>query len=301
MNASGNIISDIIVLLLPLPMINGLRLPRNQKIALAGIFGLGFLSVAPTLYPSRFLAQGAYVNKRGQQHLRNQRHSDSVPRGSNRRIVDLCRCPGLFPPSRPSVCKPQSSQGHAQFWSVAEVCSGIVCSALPTLRPLFGKWLPHIFASAQHVSSSYRSGSGRKPNDIENSGLRTRGTRRGTKQFSRSRGEADEELMVSPAEHEAGGTAFLTLSNSSIELQDRPDPDPNAHGKRNSTNNGGNDYCGRSSHSFSYPGPIYAGPILGSPRRSIIVGGESSQTAPAQEHEGSVIRVKHEFEIRHDR
>lgn len=43
MNASGNIISDVLVLVLPLPMIKGLKLPRNQKIALAGIFGLGFL------------------------------------------------------------------------------------------------------------------------------------------------------------------------------------------------------------------------------------------------------------------
>lgn len=43
MNAAGNVLSDVLVLLLPLPMIKGLQLPRNQKIALASIFGLGFL------------------------------------------------------------------------------------------------------------------------------------------------------------------------------------------------------------------------------------------------------------------
>lgn len=185
---------------------------------------------------------------------------------------------------------------------MAEVCSGIVCSALPTLRPLFGRLLPRIFGSAQHVSSSYHSGASRKPNDIESSGIRSRGTRRGTKQFSRSGRETDEELMVSPAENEAGGTAFLTLSDSSIELQERPDPDSNAHGKRNNRNNDGNDADGRSSLSLSYPEPVYAGPILGSPRRSVdVVGGEPSQMSPTKEHTDSVIRVKHEIEVRHDR
>lgn len=46
-NAAGNIISDLIVLLLPLPVIKSLRLPRAQKFILAGIFSLGFLCVPP--------------------------------------------------------------------------------------------------------------------------------------------------------------------------------------------------------------------------------------------------------------
>lgn len=43
MNSIANIVTDFIILILPLPVIWRLALPRNQKIALSSIFGLGFL------------------------------------------------------------------------------------------------------------------------------------------------------------------------------------------------------------------------------------------------------------------
>ncbi len=43
LNAIGNIITDFIVLVLPLPVILRLQLERPQKLALLGIFSLGFL------------------------------------------------------------------------------------------------------------------------------------------------------------------------------------------------------------------------------------------------------------------
>lgn len=42
-NAGGNIISDIIVFVLPLPVLSHLKLPRAQRLTLVGIFSLGFL------------------------------------------------------------------------------------------------------------------------------------------------------------------------------------------------------------------------------------------------------------------
>lgn len=42
-NAAGNILSDIMVLTLPLPIIGRLKLRGNQKYMLMGIFCLGFL------------------------------------------------------------------------------------------------------------------------------------------------------------------------------------------------------------------------------------------------------------------
>ncbi|KAM5357349.1 hypothetical protein ACJZ2D_016360 [Fusarium nematophilum] len=44
-NAAGNILTDVMVFLLPIPAIRSLRLPRNQKFILAGIFSLGFFTV----------------------------------------------------------------------------------------------------------------------------------------------------------------------------------------------------------------------------------------------------------------
>ncbi|KAH8647829.1 hypothetical protein BX600DRAFT_518241 [Xylariales sp. PMI_506] len=42
-NAVGNLTTDIMILVLPLPVISKLRLPRRQKLALLGVFGLGFM------------------------------------------------------------------------------------------------------------------------------------------------------------------------------------------------------------------------------------------------------------------
>ncbi|KAJ4174296.1 hypothetical protein NW754_004711 [Fusarium falciforme] len=44
-NAAGNIVTDVMVFLLPIPAIRSLRLPRTQKFILAGIFSLGFFTV----------------------------------------------------------------------------------------------------------------------------------------------------------------------------------------------------------------------------------------------------------------
>lgn len=43
MNTTGNIATDCIILLLPLPVLWRLTLPLHQKIAVFGVFGLGFL------------------------------------------------------------------------------------------------------------------------------------------------------------------------------------------------------------------------------------------------------------------
>lgn len=43
MNSTVNLATDLIILLLPLPVLRRLGLPRNQKIAVFCIFGLGFL------------------------------------------------------------------------------------------------------------------------------------------------------------------------------------------------------------------------------------------------------------------
>ena len=44
-NAAGNIATDVIVFVMPLPVIGQLNLPKTQKIILLFLFSLGFLSV----------------------------------------------------------------------------------------------------------------------------------------------------------------------------------------------------------------------------------------------------------------
>ncbi|KAK1983429.1 hypothetical protein LZ30DRAFT_588429 [Colletotrichum cereale] len=54
-NAAGNIITDVAVFALPMPIFWHLRLPRKQKILLMGIFSLGFFTVVISIIRVQFL------------------------------------------------------------------------------------------------------------------------------------------------------------------------------------------------------------------------------------------------------
>ncbi|WYZ35650.1 hypothetical protein EsH8_X_000297 [Colletotrichum jinshuiense] len=54
-NAAGNIITDVAVFALPLPIFWHLSLPRKQKFLLMGIFSLGFFTVAISIVRIRYL------------------------------------------------------------------------------------------------------------------------------------------------------------------------------------------------------------------------------------------------------
>jgi hypothetical protein len=43
LSSGGNIVTDVIVLVLPLPVVWSLKLPKNQRMVLVGVFSLGFL------------------------------------------------------------------------------------------------------------------------------------------------------------------------------------------------------------------------------------------------------------------
>ncbi|KAF4978535.1 hypothetical protein FZEAL_5107 [Fusarium zealandicum] len=54
-NGVINIVSDIAILVLPLPVVWKLNLPRGQKLILSGIFGLGFFTVAVSIMRMQWL------------------------------------------------------------------------------------------------------------------------------------------------------------------------------------------------------------------------------------------------------
>lgn len=74
-NAAGNIATDIIVFVLPLPVINKLSLARGQKYVLLGIFCLGFLYVG-TLFRASWTS---YTDAGFQQHMHYFLHPDQLP------------------------------------------------------------------------------------------------------------------------------------------------------------------------------------------------------------------------------
>ncbi|KAG7409469.1 Satratoxin biosynthesis SC1 cluster protein 4 [Fusarium oxysporum f. sp. rapae] len=103
--AGYNLVTDITVFCMPLPVIGSLNLPRKQKIMLLGIFSIGFCTCAISIYRIRTLKTAA---------------STEDPNWDN---VD------------------------AAMWSFLEVTLAIITSCLPTLRPLFSKLMPKLFAS----------------------------------------------------------------------------------------------------------------------------------------------------------
>ncbi|KAB5566657.1 hypothetical protein GE09DRAFT_743293 [Coniochaeta sp. 2T2.1] len=96
-NAAGNIATDVAVLVMPFPLLKRLRLPRQQKVLLFGIFGLGFFTVAISVLRLKYLTLSWDFTW-------------------------------------------QNVETSA--WSMAELCSGITCACLPTLRPFLKAHFP---------------------------------------------------------------------------------------------------------------------------------------------------------------
>ncbi|KAJ4393158.1 hypothetical protein N0V93_002365 [Gnomoniopsis smithogilvyi] len=57
-NAAGNIVTDLAIFIMPLPVLNRLQLRKKQKYFLLGIFSLGFFTCAISLIRLAYLKQG---------------------------------------------------------------------------------------------------------------------------------------------------------------------------------------------------------------------------------------------------
>ncbi|MCJ1254431.1 hypothetical protein MMC24_002246 [Lignoscripta atroalba] len=117
-----NIITDVMVLSLPIPMVWKLQTPRANKIVLTGIFGLGFF----------FLA--------------------SLP--SSICIISIVRLITLVGVSYTDITY---SVVDALIWSMLEPALGITLACLPVMRPL----LPKTFPGRSEKRSKDSSNSGR--------------------------------------------------------------------------------------------------------------------------------------------
>ncbi|KAM5526921.1 hypothetical protein FOXYSP1_20754 [Fusarium oxysporum f. sp. phaseoli] len=105
---AGYLVTDITVFCMPLPVIGSINLPRKQKIMLLGIFSIGFLSSTCVVLIYRIWTL---------------------------KIVA-------------STKDPNCDNVDAAIWSFLEVTLAIITSCLPTLRPLFSKLMPKLFASS---------------------------------------------------------------------------------------------------------------------------------------------------------
>jgi hypothetical protein len=119
-SAPVNILTDLIILFLPMPLLTGLTLPPKQRIILIASFALGgFVTVVDVM-------QIAYLQE-----------------ASTARLEALSGAEGLH-------YAQESIFWYAAppcMWSTVEVNVGIICACSPVLKPLLVRLAPRFFGS----------------------------------------------------------------------------------------------------------------------------------------------------------
>ncbi|EWG48943.1 hypothetical protein FVEG_16365 [Fusarium verticillioides 7600] len=105
-SAAGNILTDILIMVLPIPVLRSLKLGRRQKWILMSVFCLGIFTCLISLVRIKFLNIGTDITWHNVE---------------------------------------------SASWSVSELCCGIICACVPTLRPL----LSGHDRGSSHNQSSY--------------------------------------------------------------------------------------------------------------------------------------------------
>lgn len=127
-SAPVNIVTDLAILALPIPVLTGMRLPRRQKYILVLTFSLGIFVTIVDVVRIYYLQQA---------------------------ISTVSTAPS----SDPSAIFGDSPEfaWNASFslmWSAVEANVGMICACIPTLKPLIIKILPSAIVDTDGISSS---------------------------------------------------------------------------------------------------------------------------------------------------
>lgn len=123
-SAPVNIITDLAILFLPMPILTGMRLPRKQKIILIVTFSFGAFVTAVDVVRIAYL-QNASLNRF---------KVVQTPSSSSERTVEQNDFPWYA--------------SLSFMWSAVEVNLGIICACVPSLKPLFSRFLPSFIRDA---------------------------------------------------------------------------------------------------------------------------------------------------------
>jgi hypothetical protein len=114
-SAPVNVMTDLAILVLPLPVLTRLQLPRKQKAILLATFALGvFVTIVDVI--RIYYLQNAIDTQRSMK--KQEQIGDSA---------DFAYTASM-----------------ALMWSAVEVNTGILCVCIPTLRPLFQRIFPSV-------------------------------------------------------------------------------------------------------------------------------------------------------------
>ncbi|KAF2018207.1 MFS general substrate transporter [Aaosphaeria arxii CBS 175.79] len=119
-SAPLNIITDLAILFLPMPILTSMRLPKKQKTILVVTFGFGIFVAVVDVVRIAYLQKAARDNLRAVQMHQAEDNTDS--RDAN----DFSWYASL-----------------SFMWSAIEINVGIMCGCVPALKPLASRFLPH--------------------------------------------------------------------------------------------------------------------------------------------------------------
>lgn len=127
-SAPVNIITDLAILLLPMPLLTAMRLPRKQKIILVATFSAGAFVTVVDVVRLAYLQDAAFARL-------------SAQAGQNR------------DGNRENRGEDFSWNAALSFmWSAVEVNLGLICACVPSLKPLFLRFLPSFIKDVTDVS-----------------------------------------------------------------------------------------------------------------------------------------------------
>lgn len=121
-SAPVNIITDLAILVLPIPVLTGMRLPQRQKTILILTFALGVFVTIVDVIRIYYLQQA--VDSQSISHSRLGTGTDFAWTAST-----------------------------ALMWSAVEVNVGIICACIPTLKPLVKRILPSMITDRTRSAS----------------------------------------------------------------------------------------------------------------------------------------------------
>ncbi|ORY12235.1 MFS monosaccharide transporter-like protein [Clohesyomyces aquaticus] len=119
-SAPLNIITDLAILFLPMPILTRMRLPKKQKMVLVVTFGFGvFVAVVDVV-------RIAYLQSAARNHLRDiQNHTETSGSDSRNEANDFPWYASL-----------------SFMWSAIEINVGVMCGCVPAMKPLVSRFIP---------------------------------------------------------------------------------------------------------------------------------------------------------------
>jgi len=134
-SAPVNIITDLAILFLPMPILTSMRLPRKQKTILVITFGFGLFVAIVDIVRIAYL-QSASTYRLTQ--ILNYQKDDSPGRDAD--VTDF-----------------SWYASYSFMWSAIEVNVGIMCACVPALKPLVSRFMPHLLRDEGDVTEKHSS------------------------------------------------------------------------------------------------------------------------------------------------